>query len=1724
MAVKLTIPGEPRVETSEPIGPYSELLDLEVRADTAVRTSRAARGEDVTADAEDDDLLELTWQGGIIELVRADQVANQVPGATRASGSAIRIPTHRQIRTAERTTRDVELEGVKHVRLRGVGSELLDTAAGWAVPKVVKAIEARKTPEPGLYHVDRDGNLTEPARNLRAGTSPYLVLLHGTFSSTAGSFGELFNAPGDWVRLRDAYDGRIVALEHHSVSESPAGNALQVISAFGGAAKMHFLSHSRGGLIGDLICRHPFEGRSLEQFFREAQYGFVREQLDELNDRMRNRNIEVQRFARVAAPVAGTLLASERFDNYLNVILSLLGRLPVPGAHLFDFVKAIASAIVATRTRADQLPGIESMMPHSDKGFVPFLNLATPRGNDLAVIAGDVRGGGIFDRIKDFFSYLYYREDNDFVVDSKSMFRGVPRKSARGFYYRAPKADHFSYFEQDETRSRIIEWLADGDDSGYETLNAAVPYGGLRGARAAERSQTRAIPSLATIEKQRDDSKPVVFMLPGIMGTHLSHRGDRTWIHILRLAWGGIQDLGIKRRRVRPDGLVEMVYEPLYDYLTDHYHVIPFGFDWRLPIAASAEQLAKAVQAELKAHDRPVRLIAHSMGGLVSRAMAAFHAETWERMKERGGRLVMLGTPNFGSYTPVEVFVQKHDMVKKLAIADLRSTLDEITDVVRAFPGLVEMLPHHEQSNLFSLTQWGAASDQAPDGELLKKSLAFREQLDTRAIEPDSMMYVAGHAERTAARMVVERKDDRVKVHFGYTRQGDGTVPWKLGIMPGLDTYYVEAEHGQIPAHEASFDGFRELLDTGRTSKLSEIAPSARRGADDEIFEIDTRDEDDRLRYYPDESDLIQTFAGVSAELAPEPMISLSIVNGDVRDATSPVIVGHYRGDPIVSVESLLDRAAAGGAMVRDHRLGQYPGPLGTARIYPTSNDSFQVIVAGLGDPGTLTRIGLEAAYRAAIMEFALRSLQSAGEGFVSLTIGSLLVGSYGGRVTIEESVAAFVDAAFGVNQDLAAQKLDGQVRIDALEILEIYQDVAIEAAHAARRVQSRRATRLVVDPTVDHRDTARRSRPYSPYQSGWNRRIRVHATDKEIKFEVTTDLARSEPFTRPVQWSLVDSLISDTQVSGNDAAKTLFRYLLPYQFAGEASNLSDVVLDLNPKAARIPWELLDESNEAQAPTGVRVSTLRTLSTVTRRESPRRSGERRALVIGEPAGVEPSLPGAREEAESVAELLGDYGLTVNARIDEEPKAILTSLYSNEYDIVHIAAHGEYNEDPDLPADEQLPSGVVLADGRYLRAAEFANLAAVPSIVFLNCCHLGKLGGDLSEDAVTPTLRHPGQFAASLAQTLIEMGVGVVVVAGWAVSDEPAKTFAERFYTELLSGADLSSAVGTARYATFDSCERGDVTWGAFQVYGDPGFVLHWPGQRTRTRASSAPTFVSPSELSEYVSNYRSRGRGADADRRLRYRNELVELESDINQAWRDHGSIWDAFGAAYAELGYYQDAHSAYQTAIQTSDAPIQAIEQLANMESKLATSTDNDNDAVDLLESSITRLEALCEVAPSSERFSLIGASYKRLAHVGRAKVTPLRDARRAYERAIAMEPANLYYPLENKIVLDFVIDGEYDADDLQRVRTSAAQSTDSWAVLSLAQTEVLAVLGGGGNVESVTRAFVDTVLSRGVSQRELQSALEQIRFVEAMARSAAVSRRAARIVKLIDENLEAR
>ena len=502
---------------------------------------------------------------------------------------------------------------------------------------------------------------------------------------------------------------------------------------------------------------------------------------------------------------------------------------------------------------------------------------------------------------------------------------------------------------------------------------------------------------------------------------------------------------------------------------------------------------------------------------------------------------------------------------------------------------------------------------------------------------------------------------------------------------------------------------------------------------------------------YPDAVDIAAAVLGRTGSKTEQPQavvtLHVSAVHGSLEFASYPVAVGNYKGYTVVGAARFLDRKLKGRLSQR-FAMKLYPYVAGTAEVVlvPDGKPPGALIV-GLGEVGSITPDMvtdgiMQAALRLAMIRLEQPRKPEEEQGPRSAAFSTLLIGSNSGRaLTVETSVMAVIKGALLANRALREQGLIEKVRVDAVEFIEQYEDLATLAAHAVRHWSHH--LRLILDHSEEIKaehylkvgEGGLLGRPLFAYDEGWWRRVQVSQTEDAaggsgLKFVMLTDRARAEVTLQATQRKLVDRLVESAigqESPQSDLSATLYELLLPNQLKEESQETANLLLILDSHAAQYPWEMLAErtSEKEVLPRATRIGVLRQLSIKDYRVQVRPPQGNNALVIGEPAlGSDAKdfapLPGARAEAEAVAKVIEEFGYTTGgASINAQPLEIVNRLYAKEYRILHIAGHGQYR--PDCPSH----SGVVIGDGMFLTAAEIEQLRVVPELVFLNCCFLGK---------------------------------------------------------------------------------------------------------------------------------------------------------------------------------------------------------------------------------------------------------------------------------------------------------------------------------------------------------------------------------------------------------------
>ncbi|MGI9449242.1 MAG: lipase family alpha/beta hydrolase, partial [Geminicoccaceae bacterium] len=884
----------------------------QLRVDVSRAGGEPARLDDV----EPDTVVEVTFEGDLQWITTVERLKRDFPNLQDRSADPakdeFRLPTHLgttalrggfdgvKISNASFFNLDID-DLIKKLDLAGKAGEIAGEKIG---PKLAEWFDNQLIKNPSLYRLRAAGNgvrLSEQKTELPLPQDdlPYLLFLHGTGSTTEGSFAGLWEENGDvWGRILDRYDGRMLALEHHTLSKSPIANALSAINLLPKKARLHIVSHSRGGMIGELLCR---SGRLSDKLFDKTDFEHLEEggyeqlytDLMIFRDLLEKKEITVERFVRVACPAAGTTLADGKLDRWLSTLMNVVGKIGADVSSVYRFVRGFLLAVVETRTEPEHIPGLEAMMPGSP--LTKILNRPDiVTSADLSVIAGDIEGKGVFHRLGVLLTDLYYPGDHDLIVDTASMYGGLQRVPGRSrrYFEDGPDVYHFRYFKNESSASQLWSGLS------YENAPPGEPPEDVPGFSPILPSE-----ELEDLRTRSAEPRPTVFILPGILGSELRYDNKRIWMSLRQIFKGRMERLDLHRENPKDIEAFRMFpryYNDLARFLSASHNIEPFPYDWRISMQTEAKRFAALLTKELDGNTQPVRILAHSMGGLVARLAFAIDPALWRKFKAKEGcRLIMLGTPNRGSFSIPRMLMGKEKTTGLLALLDAKHDEKELLNFIRRFLGVLELLPADSHHNFFDERVWNRMDEvdgkgwQEPFAEDLRKAKETWSLLDNAPIDNNTMIYVAGQADATPIDMSID--DSRVR--FRATGQGDGRVPWETGIPRGLPTFYVNAAHGDLPRHERAFGGYLDLLQQGITRQLSDKKPELRGAA--MPFELP----DDPTPIYPDQEALEAAVLGANtryaAPMAKAKPIQIQIHLGDLAFSRFPVMVGHYEQDSL---------------------------------------------------------------------------------------------------------------------------------------------------------------------------------------------------------------------------------------------------------------------------------------------------------------------------------------------------------------------------------------------------------------------------------------------------------------------------------------------------------------------------------------------------------------------------------------------------------------------------------------------------------------------------------------------------------------------------------------------------------------------------------------------------------------------------------------------------------
>ena len=1400
-------------------------------------------------------------------------------------------------------------------------------AAEWTALKIAGRIDGNVVP--GVYRLTPEqpaatrpgavpGAVAPPVNG-----RPVLVLLHGTFSSTAGTFGKLWAQHPARVReLFGHYAEQVYALDHATLAASPIDNALMLVRALpkGVPVALHLVTHSRGGLVAEVLARVAATKVTLQDLaaFAGDDWHHQRTQLQALADALAERQVTVARVVRVACPARGTLLASRRLDAYLSVLqwsLQLAGVPALPG--LLDFLTAVARE----RFDPETLPGLAAMTPHNP--LVQWLNDAREAiPGELRVVAGDREGDSLGTWLKTLVADAFYWTDNDIVVQTSSMYGGTPRSA--GAHYLLDQGGgttHFAYFSNVRTADAVVNALVQDTPAGF------APIGPLSWAGQSP-TGSRAIARAAVPQPD----KPAVFVLPGILGSHLKVGGQRVW-----LGWrvlGGLDRLAYApgRSDVAEDGPIGSYYDELVGFLRETHEVIPFGFDWRRPLEEEAQRLAHDVDGALAARaasGQPVRFLAHSMGGLLVRTMVLERPDVWQRViAHPGGRLLMLGTPNAGSWAPMQVLSGDDQIGNLLASLGAPFRDHAARTLMAQFPGFLQLqaglldpalqladpkawaqLGQDDVARVRNASWWHrnthtteAGDTQVsayewglPEKNVLDQAVALRQGLDAQCVDDlprwaDRLALVVGRAPFTPDGF--EWADEGF-VYLNALDGGDGRVTLAQARLPGVATWSVDAEHGELPQRKEAFGDYLRLLASGRAEHLDALpATVARAGVAPAPSAQPTPAAGARVRSRPSRGQLAQARpadlahvlsasasapgAAVAATGPGGPALRVTVVNGNLAFVRHPLLVGHYTSSQL-SGAALAVNGMVGGVLADALEVGRYPQQAGMAQIFRNTaapqHDALLpqpegVVVIGLGPEGALSEALLADAVCQGVLAWTERLAESRAAGdrplaegapvpLEGIALAAVLMGSGGIGFQPGNAARAIALGVRAANSRIVRlndlRKREVWPHVAHLRLVELYLERAAEAWRGLQVHATARPGELLITPTIEAGEASLRRQVDSAYRGTKHDFISITSLGQDgqplprsaapgspapkataIQFRLDTKRARTEVRAVRAQSQLLQEMLqhaSNAHDGGTQIGRTLFQLLVPLEIEPFLAGRTQMLLEVDQGTAVVPWELLDTA-------------------------PERDGSGESVPWGVRSRlirklVTSSYRDAVRDAGRQADVLvigeplckPEYGRLAGAlREAQQVATLMRSAPSvgadHTVELLRADATAVINALMDRPyrilhvaahGEQGGSGGVVLSGDTYLGPSEIGQMRAVPELVFVNCCHLAKVPDELLGQRPDPFNR--SAFAASTAEALIAIGVRCVVAAGWAVDDDPAELFAQVFYTQLLQGSSFIESVGQAREETWRKHEHSN-TWAAYQCYGDPDWRLHGADRRT----------------------------------------------------------------------------------------------------------------------------------------------------------------------------------------------------------------------------------------------------------------------------------------------------
>ncbi|WP_341317485.1 alpha/beta fold hydrolase [Paraburkholderia sp. IMGN_8] len=330
--------------------------------------------------------------------------------------------------------------------------------------------------------------------------------------------------------------------------------------------------------------------------------------------------------------------------------------------------------------------------------------------------------------------------------------------------------------------------------------------------------------------------KKNIIVVPGVMGSVLQSKGfggiwwmdmvrARDKLNSLALASDGLRDIDASTD-IDPCA-IDIDYAPMRAAISnsdDFGGSIQFPYDWRRPLAASAERLRDVILKVHAAYGESVHLVGHSMGGLMIRTALMLHGtELWPKV----GKVVFIATPHYGSPS-IAGYLKNHlwgwEALALVGAFLSRETFRSLWGVLSLLPAPASIYPGtrngepHPCAN-FDLYDAGAyhLNLDATATVNLQKALDAAKKFYSdlynwhkTALSPSErgrMLQISGVGRKTLFRLEVKSGwlgawEDVEKITERTpgdpNREGDGRVPLASAELEGVQHRYIKGQHGTL--------------------------------------------------------------------------------------------------------------------------------------------------------------------------------------------------------------------------------------------------------------------------------------------------------------------------------------------------------------------------------------------------------------------------------------------------------------------------------------------------------------------------------------------------------------------------------------------------------------------------------------------------------------------------------------------------------------------------------------------------------------------------------------------------------------------------------------------------------------------------------------------------------------------------------------------------------------